>query len=157
MTNHLSSRGPKSLAIAGLIIGLAALAVWVGVLTIHALAAPDVRQVDAVAAPAPSSPAGPGMYDDTDPHFTYSGAWSSGSNFPNAYLNTMHASNDAHARASFSFRGTGFTLYRLTDDKGSLMLLNLDGKPYQLVHDNAASAKWQVPVTFNGLPDRAHV
>src|SRR5579864_9250921 len=157
MINRSSSRTAKPFAVLALIVVLAASSLLIGALAIHTLAAPSVQPAVAPHAAAPLPPSGPGLYDDTDPQFAYSGVWTSGNTYPNAFQHTLHYSSDPKARARFYFHGTGFTLYRVTADSGGLMQIDLDGNQYQSVNNYAAATSWEVPLTINGLPDGVHL
>lgn len=117
---------------------------------------PGVSRAQNKPAAAPVQAAGPGMYDDADPGFAYSGVWYQGNLYPDAYQSTMHFSNDANARVSFSFQGTGFTLYRVTYTNRGLMDIYIDGALNRSVNNYSDAAAWQVPLTINDLPDGAH-
>ncbi len=107
--------------------------------------------VTPAAAQAQLAPAGAGTYDDTDPHFTYTGTWSTGSGIQDAYKKTLHYTNDGSATASFTFNGTGFVLYRVTYANRGIMKISIDGNFYQNIDNNSPTAAWRVPLTVSGL------
>lgn len=100
------------------------------------------------------SPLAPGFYQETDSRITYVGAWLNWSSTgPNG--GTTRYTNELNAYASFSFDGTGFTLYRLMSDTRGNMEVCIDGQ-CQTVNNYSATLQWNQPITFGGLASGIH-
>ena len=110
---------------------------------------PDVKKYEVVA-----NPGGGEMWQETDSRLTFSAGWltytgpepSGGST---KYLNVQNAT------VSFSFNGTGFTLYRIIGTNRGMMEVCIDGVCQQ-VNNYAASTVWASPVSFNGYASAVH-
>jgi hypothetical protein len=87
-------------------------------------------------------PMGAGMYDDSNPAWTYSSGWSTYSG-PGPYNNTLHYNSTVGATASFLFSGTQFVLsYTAYTNRGSFEVW-VDGGLVTTINANSAFLVWQ--------------
>jgi len=108
----------------------------------------NVSNSPSAAASTLSAPtAGPGSYDDTDPNWVYSGTWTASTPGP-AYGSTLHYTMTPGDTASFTFSGTGFTLYYTQyPNRGNIQVF-MDGSLTPLTTINANGALvWQKTYT----------
>ena len=90
---------------------------------------------------------GPGIYDDTDPNWVYSGTWTASTPGP-AYNSSLHYTMTPGDTASFTFSGTDFTLYYTQyTNRGNIQVF-MDGSLTPLTTINANGALlWQKTYT----------
>jgi len=90
---------------------------------------------------------GPGIYDDTDPNWVYSGTWTASTPGP-AYGSSLHYTMTPGDTASFTFSGTDFTLYYTQyTNRGNIQVF-MDGSLTPLTTINANGALlWQKTYT----------
>jgi RHS repeat-associated protein len=116
----------------------------------------NLDRVDIASVPSPA-PLPAGYYEQTDVNIAYgNGAWypkTSASASGGSYLQT----NEQNATITFSFDGTGLTLYRTTGAAASYgaMEVCVDGN-CQTVSNVSASTLWKQYAFFTGLPDGVH-
>ncbi len=102
--------------------------------------------------PALALPAG--LHQETDPRISYAGAWQNWvATGPNG--GSTRYTNELNATASFTFDGTGFTLYRLLDTTRGLMEVCIDAA-CQMVDNYSATQQWNQPVTFGEYAPGIH-
>ncbi len=95
-----------------------------------------------------------GLWQETDPRITYSGTWLNwASSGPNG--GATRYTNQQGAMASFTFDGTGFTLYRLKANTRGNMEVCIDGA-CQTVNNYSATLLWNQPISFGGLAAGVH-
>ncbi len=95
-----------------------------------------------------------GLHQETDPRITYSGTWLNwASSGPNG--GSTRYTNQQGAMASFTFDGTGFTLYRLKANTRGNMEVCIDGA-CQTVNNYSATLLWNQPISFGGLAAGVH-
>jgi hypothetical protein len=101
----------------------------------------------------PTVGVGPGMYDDTDPAWSYSGDWSTWSG-SGPYNNTMHYTNATNATATFTFQAPAqFVLYFQASSNRSNILISVDGGAPVLVNAYSATDLWQQTYTSGMYSD----
>ena len=67
------------------------------------------------------------LYNDTDPRWTYTGAWSHVSNSNGNWQNDVHTTSTIGASASFTFTGTSVTPYVEKSPSGGTVTVAIDG------------------------------
>jgi predicted outer membrane repeat protein len=108
---------------------------------------PQGSHCDIGAYEAAAPAVGAGMYDDTDPAWSYSGTWSTWSG-TGPYNNTMHYTNETGATAIFTFQAPAqFTLYFQATANRSDILVSVDGGAPVLVNAYNAGSLWQQTYT----------
>jgi Zn-dependent metalloprotease len=118
---------------------------------------PNLSASYAIASAAARLPApmGVGLYDDTDPAWTYTGNWAA-VNATGPYNGTDRYSNDPAATASFTFTGTAFAFkYLLYSNRGNIEVW-LDGAKVDTLNANNQTLGWQTTYTKGGLSNGNH-
>lgn len=92
-------------------------------------------------------PAGPGMYDDGNIGWIYTGSWSTWSG-TGPYANTMHYANATGDSASFTFQAPAkFILKYSTNSNRGDLLISVDGGTPVAINSYSAAVKWQQTYT----------
>lgn len=105
--------------------------------------------------PFSSSAPGPGIYDDIDPNWSYTGMWTPVTT-SGPYNDTVRYSGDLTAIASFTFAGTGFSLkYIKYINRGNIQVW-VDGAQVDTINANSSSLVWQSVYTRMGLTNGTH-
>lgn len=106
--------------------------------------------VAADATAAASSAVGPGIYDDTDPAWSYAGTWIS-STPSGPYNATQKYSNDPNAAAFFTFAGSGFIFtYVKYPNRGNIDVW-IDSVKVDTINANNSTLVWLATYTRVGL------
>ncbi len=101
------------------------------------------------------TPQGVGIYDDTDPNWTYTGSWSQATT-TGPYNGTDKYTNNGIATASFTFSGIGFTLkYVKASNRGNIEVW-VDGTKVDTINAYSTALTWQAPYTKSGLTNDVH-
>ncbi len=101
------------------------------------------------------APVGLGVYDDTNPAWTYTGSWTAVTT-TGPYNGTDHYSSDLTATASLTFNGSSFSFVYLTySNRGSIEVW-IDGVKVDTINANSAALVWQTTYTRSGLSAGAH-
>jgi len=99
---------------------------------------------------------GPGIYDDADPAWTYTGSWTAYSGLTGPYLGTKHSTSSLAATASFTFTGTSFIFtYNTNSNRGNIQVW-VDGSQIATINAYSASLVWQKTYTSPSYPLGEH-
>ncbi|HSA99929.1 MAG TPA: carbohydrate-binding protein, partial [Anaerolineales bacterium] len=100
--------------------------------------------IDAIqVAPLPG-PAGPGIYDDTDPRWSYSANWTPITGSTGPYNNTFHYTETTNATASFTFQAPAtFTFYYAKYSQRGKFEIWVDGGLLVTIDPYATTKTWQ--------------
>ncbi len=98
----------------------------------------------------------PGSYDDHDEAVLYSGSWTPGSQFDEAFHNTVTYSNEAESSFRFAFRGSQVTwVYTKAFNRGRAAVV-IDGRQRGTIDLYSAEIEWRTERTFSGLSEGPH-
>jgi hypothetical protein len=96
-----------------------------------------------------------GLYEESDPGFTYTGTWT--------YAQTAGPSGNATfytftqgATVTFQFNGDGLVFYRTLAPGAGTFSVSIDGGPPVVFSDNSAVLAWQQPGEIGGLINGPH-
>ena len=85
---------------------------------------------------------GPGMYDDTDPAWQYTGNWTLYDG-AGPYNNTSHYTNTVGSEAELQFNGTQFTLTYVKAWNRGLIDVYVDGTKIDTINSTSSTVEWQ--------------
>lgn len=110
---------------------------------------------------APGSTTADTTSDDTatsgTDHFGYSGTWGTASGVGDLYQGTAHWSSTAGSTATYTFTGSGATIWGVKDHDQGIAGFSVDGGPVTYADEYAGTRAAQAPLwTTNGLSAGTH-
>ncbi len=96
-----------------------------------------------------------GIYDDTDPAWTYTGSWTPVTT-TGPYNGTDHYTNSTASSASFTFIGTSFNFKYVTASNRGNIEVWVDGVKVDTINAYSSALTWQVTYTKSGLAGGVH-
>ncbi|MCC6895908.1 MAG: hypothetical protein IT321_24010 [Anaerolineae bacterium] len=116
----------------------------------------SLDQITLLGDPDPNGVNGVGFYEENNPLFTYTGAWS-------AVTGTEPSGNGAYytyapnATVTFKVTGTSFSIYRVLTAGAGTFTVTIDGAPAGTYANTATGGVfWQQPIEFGGLTNTTH-
>ncbi|MFN7622585.1 MAG: hypothetical protein ACK5RS_05500, partial [Acidobacteriota bacterium] len=103
-----------------------------------------------------ASAVGPGIYDNTNSNWTYTGAWNNQTGLTGPYNGTLATSADPAARASIQINGTAFRLRYTTNQNRGVLGVYVDGAKIADIYATTSSLNWQTLYQRTGLSSGVH-
>ena len=121
----------------------------------------DAHGAYAVFVTPPSSVAADATSDDTatsgTDHFGYGANWGTATGISDLYQGTAHWSNTTGAAATYTFTGSGVTIWGVKDHDQGVAGFSVDGRPVTYADDYASTRTAQAPLwSSTGLPPGTH-
>ncbi|MFN6201339.1 MAG: hypothetical protein ACK496_02525, partial [Acidobacteriota bacterium] len=115
----------------------------------------DIDALEVFAPPTPT-PLGIGLYDDTHPSWSLTGAWNNSIGLTGPYSGTLSQTNDLNATMSIQINGTSFRLLHSKNSASGTIVIYVDGVKVADINATQTNQMWQSTYEKSGLTSGVH-